>query len=56
MLSHSEGERKIGESVLLQPLERATLNYRIIFLAPHEELRRKFQSHITKTPVDTPPS
>jgi hypothetical protein len=56
MLLHLEGEREIGKPVLLEPLERATLNDRIIFLASHEELRRKFQSHITKTPVDTPPS
>jgi hypothetical protein len=56
MPSYAEGERKIAETVLLDPLERATLNDRIIFLASHDEQRRKFQSHITKTPVDTPPS
>ena len=54
--SYLERERKIGESVMLDPLERATLNDRIIFLASHDEQSRKFQPHITKTPVNTPPS
>jgi hypothetical protein len=54
--SYPEGERKIGESVLLDPLERETLNDQIIFLASHDERRRKFQSRTTKTPGDTPPS
>jgi len=54
--SYSEEERKIGESVLLDPLERETLNDRIIFLASHDEQSRKFQSSKTKTPGDTPPS
>jgi len=54
--SYSEGERKIGESVLFDPLERETPNDQIIFLASHDEQRRKFQSRATKIPGDTPPS
>ena len=54
--SYPEGERKIGESVLLDPLESETLNDHIIFLGSHDEQRRKFQSCTTKTPGDTPTS
>ena len=51
MPSHSEGERKIGGSVFLDPLERATLNDRIIFLAC--TLNVENFSHIPQKPQST---